>query len=175
MNGRAVFPALPAQSARPSLGTGVLDPCHPYPFPYHIPSKPSLTGHRGSRRGMRLHPLFFDFFFLFKFSSQIPTFFDFFSISGRPGVDFSPFFLPKRVHGGYFFGVFSKTVILSKSCSRCGGSIIVKGGTLPKSIKNEPGTEKVRPETATEAIFVGFSCRCRSEPLSGSIFRGSDP
>ena len=107
----------------------------PYPFPYHILPKPFLTGLRVTRRGMRLHPLFFDFFFLFKFSSQIPTFFDFFSISGRPGVDFSPFFLPKRVPGGYFFGVFSKTVILSKSCSHCGNNTILKGRTLQKSVR----------------------------------------
>ena len=107
----------------------------PYPFPIHILPKPFLTGLRVTRRGNRLHPLFFDFFFLFKFSSQILTFFDFFSISGRPGVDFSPFFFPKRVPGGYFFGVFSKTVILSKSCSRCGGSTILKGQTLQNSVR----------------------------------------
>ena len=47
-------------------------------------------------------------------------------------------------------------------------------GTL-KSTKNGPGSEKVRPETAPEAIFVDFSRRCRSESLSGSIFGGSDP
>ena len=62
----------------------------------------------------------------------------------------------------------------------------------PKSTKNGPGSEKVRPETAPEpffcifsrrcrsvsvsgAIFVGFSCRCRSESLSGPIFGGSNP
>ena len=45
----------------------------------------------------------------------------------------------------------------------------------PKSTKNEPGVEKVRPEAAPEAIFVDFSCRCRSESLSGPIFGGSDP
>ena len=45
----------------------------------------------------------------------------------------------------------------------------------PKSTKNGPGSEKVRPETAPEAIFVVFSRRCRSEWLSGPIFGGSDP
>ena len=45
----------------------------------------------------------------------------------------------------------------------------------PKSTKNEPGTEKVRPETAPEVIFVDSSCRCRSESLSEPIFGGSDP
>ena len=44
-----------------------------------------------------------------------------------------------------------------------------------KSTKNEPGTEKVRPEAAPEAIFVDFSRRCRSESLSGPIFGRSDP
>ena len=33
----------------------------------------------------------------------------------------------------------------------------------------------MRPETAPETIFVGFSCRFRSESLSGPIFGGSDP
>ena len=47
-------------------------------------------------------------------------------------------------------------------------------GTL-KSTKNGPGSEKVRPETAPEAIFVNFSRRCRSEWLSGPIFGRSDP
>ena len=107
----------------------------PYPFPIHILPKPFLTGLRVTRRGNPLHPLFFDFFFLFKFSSQILTFLNFLSISGRPGVDFWQFFFPKRVPGGYFFGVFSKTVILSKSRSRCGGSTVFKGQTLQKSIR----------------------------------------
>ena len=56
------------------------------------------------------------------------------SISGRPDVDFRPFWVPKQVPAVYFFGVFSKTVILSKSCSRCGGSTVFKGQTLQKSI-----------------------------------------
>jgi len=50
----------------------------------------------------------------------------------------------------------------------------IPAGSL-KSTKNEPGSEKVRPEAAPEAIFVVFSCRCRSESLSGPIFGGSDP
>ena len=39
----------------------------------------------------------------------------------------------------------------------------------PKSTKNELGNEKGRPETAPEALFVGFSCRCHLESLSGPI------
>ena len=45
----------------------------------------------------------------------------------------------------------------------------------PKSTKNGLEAEKVRPETAPEAIFVVFSCRCRSQSLSGPIFGRSDP
>ena len=39
----------------------------------------------------------------------------------------------------------------------------------PKSPKIVPGAEKVRSETVSDAIFVGFWCRCRSESLSGPI------
>ena len=49
-----------------------------------------------------------------------------FLIFGGPGVDFRRFWVPKQVRRAYFFGVFSKTVILLKSCSRCGGSTIFK-------------------------------------------------
>ena len=45
----------------------------------------------------------------------------------------------------------------------------------PKSTKNGPGAEKVRPEAAPKAIFSIFSRRCRSESLSEPIFEGSDP
>ena len=65
-----------------------------------------------------------------------------------------------------FFLVLFLVTILGRSWDPAGS---------PKSTKNEPGSEKVRPEAAPEAIFVTFSCRCRSEPLSGSIFGGPDP
>ena len=45
----------------------------------------------------------------------------------------------------------------------------------PKSTKNGPGAEKVRPETVPETIFDDFARRCRSEPVSGPIFEGPDP
>ena len=45
----------------------------------------------------------------------------------------------------------------------------------PKSTKNGPGDEKVRPEAPPEAIFSIFSRRCRPESLSEPIFGGSDP
>ena len=79
----------------------------PYPFPHSISfPNPSLPASASPSEAYRLADLFSGFFFLSKFSSQIPAFFDFFSISGRPGVDFWPFLLPKQVPGGYFFGVF---------------------------------------------------------------------
>ena len=54
------------------------------------------------------------------------------------------------------------------------GDFRVQAGS-PKSTKNAPGGEKVRPERAPEAIFVVFSRGRRSESLSGPIFGGSDP
>ena len=107
----------------------------PYPFPIHILPKPFLTGLRVTLRGNLLRSPFSGFFFLSKFSSPNPTFFDFCSISGRPGVDFWPCLLPKQAPGGYFFGVFSKTVILSKSCSRLRNNRIFGGWTLQKSVR----------------------------------------
>ena len=38
-----------------------------------------------------------------------------------------------------------------------------------KSTQNGPENEKVRLETSLEVFFVRFSCRCRSESLSGPI------
>ena len=46
---------------------------------------------------------------------------------------------------------------------------------VSKVTKNVPGDKKARPETAPQAFFVVFSCRCRSDSLSGPIFEGSDP
>ena len=48
------------------------------------------------------------------------------SIFGGPDVDFRSFWVSKQVLAAHFFGVFSKTVILLKSCSRCGGSTVFK-------------------------------------------------
>ena len=50
------------------------------------------------------------------------------------GVDFRSFSVSKPSSGGYFFGVFLKTAIFSKSCSHCSGSTILKGRALPKSV-----------------------------------------
>ena len=76
------------------------------------------------------------------------------------GVEFRRFWVPKRLPGGYFFGVFSKTVIFSKSCSRCGGNLIFKGQTLRKSVPratpNDNGArkrEKSVPAPSPDALF----------------------
>ena len=75
-------------------------------------------------------------------------------------VDFWPFLVPKQAPGGYFFGVFLKTVILSKSCSRCGGSTVLEGQTLQKSIRratpNGTGKKKRQkslPAPSPDALF----------------------
>ena len=62
--------------------------------------------------------------------------------------------------GGYFFGVFWKTVILSKSCSCCGGSTIFKGRTLQKSVRRatpngngKRNRQKSFPAPSPDALF----------------------
>ena len=77
-----------------------------------------------------------------------------------PGVGFRRFWIPKRLPGDYFFGVFLKTVILSKSCSLCGGSTILKGQTLQKSIRRatpngtgEKNRQKSLPAPSPDALF----------------------
>ena len=45
----------------------------------------------------------------------------------------------------------------------------------PKSTKNEPGTENVRSETASEAILFDVVRRCRSQSISRSILGRSKP
>ena len=79
---------------------------------------------------------------------------------GASDVDFWPFLVPKQIPGGYFFGVFLKTVILSKSCSRCGGSTVFKGQTLQKSIPRPTPNDNVArkrkkslPAPSPEALF----------------------
>ena len=53
-----------------------------------------------------------------------------------PGPHLRAFGTRKIGSRGYFFGVFLKSVILSKSCSRCGGSTIFKGRALQKSVRD---------------------------------------
>ena len=107
-----------------------------------LPYPPAGRAHsvgRPSPSAFRRGPnLCFYVFFSFEFWSHIRTaqnitFLGNLSISGRPDVDFRPFWVPKQVPAAYFFGVFSKTVILLKSCSRCGGSTVFKVQTFQKS------------------------------------------
>ena len=79
---------------------------------------------------------------------------------GASDVDFQPFLVSKQVPGGYFFGVFLKTVILSKSCSRCGGSTVLEGQTVRKSIRRatpngtgEKKRQKSLPAPSPDALF----------------------
>ena len=104
-----------------------------------LPLRRALRDRR-SEKWSQGWPPFFDFFPFFsvlektvkKRTLQKSTFSGNF---GAADVDFRPFWLPKRVPGGYFFGVFLKTSIFSKSCSRCGGSTVFKGQTFEKSIR----------------------------------------
>ena len=50
-------------------------------------------------------------------------------------VNFWSFLVPKQAPGAYFFGVFLKTVILSKSCSRRCGTMVLEGQSLQKSVR----------------------------------------
>ena len=123
---------------RPSAG--VLNHIHTCPyqggFPsltlppaVHIPSAVLRQRHPAPSallvRGFRDHFCQFPFSSEFR-SHQKSTFMAKFAISGRSGVDFRRFWVPKLVPAADFFGVFSKTVILLKSCSRCGGSTVFK-------------------------------------------------
>ena len=73
-------------------------------------------------------------------------FFSILTIFCLSGIAFHSFWVAKQVPGGYFSGVFLKTVIFSKSCSRCGGSTVFKGQTFQKSIPrltpNDNGARK---------------------------------
>ena len=118
---------------------------------------------------------FFDFFRFFsrrKKRSSKNYFFDFFAILTRPGVDFSSFSVPKRVPGGYFFGVFSKTAILSKSRSRLGNNRIFEGRTLQKSVRratpNGDGKKKRQKPLPAPSPDVLFRLRARFLSILGS-------
>ena len=107
-----------------------------------LPSRRPPQDRRTLPRNWTWRP-FFDFFSFFfackktvkKLNVKNQRSLQFLTILGRSGVNFSPFLVPKQVPGGYFFGVVLKTVILSKSCSRCSGSTIFKGRALEKSVR----------------------------------------
>ena len=87
-------------------------------------------------------------------------------------VDFQPFLVPKQVPGGYIFGVSLKTVSLSKSCSRCGGSTIFKGQALQKSVRratlNVTGKKKWQKSFPAPSPDVLFRSRARFWSILGS-------
>ena len=134
---------------------------------------PSLPSRRPSadrrtlprRRGKSLFFRFFSIFFASKKTSKNTIvkklfFSHFFAISARPGVDFSSFSVPKRIPGGYFFGVFSKTAISSKSRSRLGNNRIFEGRTVRKSVRRatpdgdgEKKRQKSLPAPSPDALF----------------------
>ena len=67
---------------------------------------------------------------------------------------------PKQVPGGYFFGVFLKTVIFSKSRSRLGNNRILQGRTLRKSVPRATPNHNVArkrkksvPKPSPDALF----------------------
>ena len=63
----------------------------------------------------------------------------------------------------FFFSIFC-----NRFFERIFHEICLPSGT-PKSPKIAPGAEKVRSETAPDAIFVDFRCRCCSESLLRSF------
>ena len=91
---------------------------------------------------------------------------------GVSDVDFQQFLVSKQVPGGYFFGVFLKTVILSKSCSRCGGSTVLEGQTLQKSVRratpNGTGEKKRQKSLLAPSPDALFRSRTRFLSISGS-------
>ena len=87
----------------------------------------------------------------------------------RPsGIDFRQFWVSKRLPGGYFFGVFLKTSIFSKSCSRCGGSTVFKGQTIQKSVRRTTpnGTGKKKRQKSLPAPSPDALFRSRAKFLS---------
>ena len=100
------------------------------------------------------------------------TFFANFGDFGASDVDFQQFLVSKQVPGGHFFGVFLKTVILSKSCSRCGGSSIFKGQTFQKSTRratpNGNGKKNRQKSLLAPSPDVLFRSRARFLSILGS-------
>ena len=133
-------PAVTAKIDHKSTLGRCLEPC-PYlsvPGRVYPPLPPPAVHIPPGRRKIQVwrcrqrHPkLFFHFFCPSKLRSKTWTaqkllLCVLFLIFGCAGVDFRRFGVPKQVPGAYFFGVFSKTAILLKSCSCCGGSTIFK-------------------------------------------------
>ena len=89
----------------------------------------------------------------------------FFSNFGLSSVTSGPFWVPKLVPGRSIFRAFSKNVIFSESRSRCGGSTVLEGRTLQKSIRRATpnGTGRIasgavsgRTFSLPQPFFVDF-------------------
>ena len=80
--------------------------------------------------------------------------------------------MPKRVPGSYFFGVFSKTAISSKSRSRLGNNRIFEGRTFQKSIRratpNGDGKKKRQKSLPAPSPDALFRLRARFLSILGS-------
>ena len=96
----------------------------------------------------------------------------FLRILDRPGIHFYLFLLAQQVPGAYFFVLYLKMVILSKSCSRCGGSTILEGLTLHKSIRratpNGTGKKKRQKSLPAPSPEAFFRLRARFLSILGS-------
>ena len=94
------------------------------------------------------------------------------SLSEAPGVDFRRFYLRKHLPGASIFGVFSRTAIMSKSCSRCSGNTIFKCRTLQKSTRRATpkgtGTKNRRKSHPAPSPNALFRSRVRFWPILGS-------
>ena len=85
----------------------------------------------------------------------------FLSIFGSPALIFSNSFWSQNRSPEITFSVFvSKTVIFSKSCSRCGGSTVLEGQTFQKSIRratrngvSKKNQKKSFPAPSPDALF----------------------
>ena len=104
---------------------------------------------------------------------------DFRSISRQFSITFRRFsvsFCVRRAFSKYFEQDLRKSALQGPTSNmkiEVFGDFWDLAGTQ-KSTKNQPGAEKVPPETAPEAIFCVFSRRCCSESVSGPIFGRSD-
>ena len=115
---------------------------------------------------------FFDFFRFFSNAknrqkngtSKIHFFCYFWRFWVAPARIFSNFLSQNRSPEATFSVFFLKTVILSKSCSRCGGSTILKGQTLRKSIRRATpnGTGEKNRQQSLPAPSPGALFRSRA-------------
>ena len=94
------------------------------------------------------------------------------SLSEAPGIDVRRFYLRKHLPGASIFGVFSRTAIMSKLCSRCSGNTIFKCRTLQKSTRRATpkgtGTKNRRKSHPAPSLGALFRPRTRFWSILGS-------